>query len=107
MGSFRAIIISWLFVAAVFVAVFFIILYLAIRAAINNSEMAKDIREIRKLLDKDYAKLFKKSSDYSNDELELDDNFELLNVAYKECPACKGKLSPDDSVCSHCGTTIK
>lgn len=107
MGSFRAVIISWLFVAAVFVVVFIIILYLVIRAAINDSEMAKNIREIRKFLDKDYAKLFKKSSDDSNDELELDDNFELLNVAYKECPACKGKISPEDKVCSHCGITVE
>jgi hypothetical protein len=107
MGSFRALIFSWLFVSAVFVAIFFIILYFVIRTAISNSEMAKNIREIRKLLDKDYAKLLKKPSDYSNDKLELVDNFELLNVAYKECPACKGKLSPEDKFCSHCGITLE
>lgn len=100
---FIAVIIFWLFIASLF----FIVLHLIIRTAIDDSEMAKNIREIRKFLDKDYAKLFKESSDDSNDELELDDNFELLNVAYNECPACKGKISPEDTVCSHCGITLK
>ena len=95
--------IIWLFIAGFS----FIVLYLVIRAAIDDSEMAKNIREIRKFLDKDYAKLFKVSSDDSNDELELDNNIDLLNVAYNECPACKGKISPEDNVCSHCGITLK
>lgn len=93
--------VKWLIIAVVI----FIFLYLVIRTAIDDSEMAKNIREIRKFLDKDYAKLLKASSDNFNDE--LDDNFELLNVAYNECPACKGKISPEDKVCSHCGITLE
>jgi hypothetical protein len=86
--------------------IFFFILYYTVRAAIDDSEMAKNIRGIRRLLDKDYNELSDSASEEPNDELDLEDNFQLLDIAYDECPACKGKVSLNDRQCPHCGLTF-
>ncbi|WP_010245408.1 zinc ribbon domain-containing protein [Acetivibrio cellulolyticus] len=86
----------------IFVLAFlFFVLYHVVRAAIDDTEMAKDIKFIRNALDNNFA-----SSNNEEEELELEDNFQLLNVAYDICPACKEKISPQDVECPHCRITL-
>lgn len=42
----------------------------------------------------------------SVEDLEPEDNFQLLGVAYNECPACREKILPDDRECPHCGIKL-
>lgn len=77
-------------------------LFIVIRAAINGSDLAYDVRLIRKKLEEHL------SNDVDEDEDEDDeDDEEADNPIYSECPACGAKLAGTDKECPECGLTIK
>ncbi|MCX7709102.1 MAG: anaerobic ribonucleoside-triphosphate reductase [Clostridia bacterium] len=81
-----------------------VFLFLVIRWAIDGSETADNIREIRSILSQGSnihpeAKQFKES--------EPCDKTGGLNISIDQCPACGNKLSDSQEECPACGLTIK
>ena len=58
------------------------ILYLVIRNAIDGSQTAENIRDIKRILSKQYLDA------NNNDNHKPKKNYEVLNVPVDECPAC-------------------
>ena len=94
---------------AVWLIAFFIgifIMYIVIKDAIDNSETAVEIREIKKLLEKrDIVK---------DEELKRGDTKEaiILNKEQdiftgEKCPACEEPLRVNDKECPSCGLTLQ
>ncbi|MGF7058018.1 hypothetical protein [Brassicibacter mesophilus] len=87
-----------------FVILFYIvalyIIYWVIKGAIDNSKLAKDIKEIRKLLSMQYSKTPTESQDTYEEEIVLPEDLT------EECPACHEKISPTYKKCPSCGLTL-
>lgn len=77
-----------------------LILYVIIKSAIDNSETAENIRQIRIMLSKQYDE-----KDDSNSNVPTE-NFKIQNIPITECPACGEKVSPTDKICPSCGLTL-
>jgi hypothetical protein len=75
-------------------------LYLIIQYAIDNSETAHNIKDIRNILAKELT--FDKDKAVSKKN-SPDDNFKILDTPFDECPACHAKVSPTDIKCPSCG----
>ena len=73
------------------------VLFAIIRAAINGSDLAIDIREIRRIMEQ-------KSS-----EIEKSEEAEVIPEDGENCicPACGGALSKLDKECPECGLVIR
>ncbi|HNX28790.1 MAG TPA: hypothetical protein PKN87_05190 [Syntrophomonadaceae bacterium] len=72
------------------------ILYAIIRSAIDASETAQNIREIRDILRKAY-----------NVTVSVpEEPYDLSTIPYNRCAACNGKLSDSDHICPHCGIKL-
>jgi rubrerythrin len=81
-----------------------VILYIVIKSAIDGSETAKDIKEIKKMLFEQYN-----AGNAKGMENEIKENAELdiLDVPINECPACGSKVSENDKECQSCGLVLK
>lgn len=82
-----------------------IILYQVIQSAIDNSRTAYEIREIRRLLQKQIEGSDGNDADSIQETEELD-NFEILDIPFDLCPACGAKILPADKACSECGLSL-
>lgn len=94
------------------------IFYLVIKAAIDNSETAQNIRIIREILSRQYPI---KSDDEFGDEAEIsegnvnkfDDEDEISDETSKgdefdgHCPACNAEIPEDATECPSCGLSLK
>lgn len=85
-------------VAIVFWIIGIVVLYLVIQSAIDNSRTANEIKEIRKLLEKQLQ---------NNRDTGDTTDLEILNTAYENCPACGAKVAPEDKDCHDCGLSLK
>lgn len=92
--------------------IFFIglwVVYYVIRSAIDGSHTAQDIREIRKILSKqfpitdDSEKLMSENKE-ENDEIEYEP---IGECPVNECPGCHSNISSTDRICPSCGLTLK
>lgn len=90
--DFLGIIAWWLFGWAVAMSVF----YAIIRAAIDGSETAQNIKEIRRILSK------------ANNETIYtpEKEYDLCTIPYNECPACHENISESDQICPHCSIIL-
>lgn len=76
------------------------IMYAIIKSAIDGSQTAEDIREIRKMLSKQYSTI-------EEDEIKTpEENNETECTHDDVCPACRSKISPTDRKCPSCGLTF-
>lgn len=84
-----------LFVWLISVVISIAILYWVISSAINSSELARDMREIKELL-QSQAGVDRKASLPDPSDGEADER----------CPACGAGVLPTDDVCKSCGLTL-
>lgn len=91
MGLFGVIVV-WI----IFGAIFFFILYHVVFAAINDSSLAKDVREIKELLAARHAGPSGSPAAASEEDL-------LLTEA---CPGCGHKVHPQETTCPACGLRL-
>ncbi|WP_024831509.1 zinc ribbon domain-containing protein [Ruminiclostridium josui] len=82
-----------------FVILFFGILYCVIQSAIDGSKTAEEIRMIRMILQKQYEKS-------SEQNIQSDNNYEVMDIPYNVCPACGATLASEDSTCPSCGLNL-
>ncbi|ACL76529.1 zinc ribbon domain-containing protein [Ruminiclostridium cellulolyticum] len=75
------------------------ILYLVIKSAIDGSETAKEIRQIRMILQKQYGKALKQIKQTDND-------YEVMDIPYYTCPACGANVKPENNTCPSCGLNL-
>lgn len=76
------------------------ILYLVIKSAIDGSETAKEIRQIRMILQKQYGKALKHIKQTDND-------YEVMDIPYDDtCPACGANVKPENNTCPSCGLNL-
>jgi hypothetical protein len=76
------------------------VLYLVIRSAIDSSETAQNLREIKRILSL-------QSNDSKEMEKENQVGCEMLDVSFDKCPACYSKVSQKDKECPSCGLALK
>ncbi len=76
-----------------------VIIYFIIKNAIDNSQVAKQLIEIKQILKERLHENVLKEGQIEEDEIK--------GVLYDECPACHTKLSPEDKECPSCGLCIK
>ena len=81
-------------------------LYLVVRAAINGSDLAKDARAIRTILE--YRLPINYADDEDNDS-EGNDESEAPKTETDDsiCPSCGAEVSILDKDCPQCGLSIK
>lgn len=73
-----------------------VILYLIIKAAIDNSQTAANIKDIKRVL-----------YELSNKQIiEPEEEITLLDLDYNKCPACHAKISEKDEKCPSCGISL-
>jgi hypothetical protein len=77
-----------------------VLLYLMIKWAIDGSETAENIRQIRKILSKQFT-------DKIPETAQTKDTYEILDISVDECPACHTKVSQKDTECPSCGLSLK
>lgn len=84
----------------IYLALLFFVLFLVIRAAINGSDLARDVRKIRILLE---------TRSVAEHRTGKDETEEVASEAEEEsiCPACGEELSAGDNECPACGLTLK
>lgn len=80
-------------------------LYMIIKAAIDDSSTAREIREIRRLLQLIDKKI---QGSMADPEEEKDDrrDYEIIDVPFDKCPACGSQISQTDTVCPSCGLSL-
>ena len=71
-----------------------LVLQWVITSAINSSELAKDLREIKVMLKNRYA-----------NELKMNTVLRK-NAEHEECPACGEQVLSTDEICASCGLTL-
>lgn len=90
----------WLFMIVVGFVISIMILHWIITSAINSSEIANDIKEIKQIL-----KRLEASNDVKNITMQkLDDQSE--GTFNEQCPACGEQVRLTDKICSGCGLTL-
>jgi DNA-directed RNA polymerase subunit RPC12/RpoP len=72
--------------------IFFFILYSVIRAALDDSKLAKNIQDIRDILYKEKSKII--NNNVKEEEL------------VEECPACGRKVKQNETTCPECGLKL-
>jgi hypothetical protein len=98
-GDFIALIVVWLIGTIVGLA----ILHWLVSNAIHSSELARDIREIKELLKRQYAAgPDGTGGEPSGDEGEADGT----GGDAEACPGCGARVRPTDEVCPSCGLTL-
>lgn len=75
------------------------LLHLVIKSAIDNSDAARDIKEIKILLFKIHECMEKEDSPKSIEAPPEE-------IIEEECPACHANISIGDKVCPSCGLTL-
>lgn len=73
------------------------ILHGVIRSAIDGSQTAEHIRDIRGMLKE-------RNSCVAHDQPE--ESYEALEVPFDECPACHSKILTTDKACPSCGLAL-
>lgn len=98
-GDFIALIVVWLIGTIVGLA----ILHWLVSNAIHSSELARDIREIKELLKRQYA-----AGPDGTDGKPSGDDGEADGTGddAEECPGCGARVGPSDEVCPSCGLTL-
>lgn len=79
------------------------IMYMIIRSAIDGSQTAEDIREIRKILSKQYPVIDDNEKHIPEENKE---NNVIEEIPVEECPACHSKVSSADRKCPSCGLAL-
>jgi len=79
--------------------IFFFILYNVIQHALNTSEMAKDLSEIKQLLREQAASRPTPPPPAPRD-------FEDIREAYDRCPGCGHAVQAHHPVCPECGLSL-
>ncbi len=87
--------------AIIFWIIGLFVLYTVIKWAIDGSETAENIREIRNILSMQYP------NEAQGADTEPDEKLEETNYIDDECPACHSKVSETDSECPSCGLILK
>ena len=77
------------------VAIFY--LYILIQSAVDHSDTAQNIKDIKKMLAERFSN---ENNDSVNSKKE---NYNILDIPFDECPACHAKVSPTDKKCPSCG----
>lgn len=96
------VLVGWLI--SVIISMF--VLFWVIIAALDSSDMAKDMKEIKRLLEnqsrreKDEQKV-NTNSKYNNN---IDETESVGTI--EECPACNEKVLSTDAICNSCGLTL-
>ena len=82
-----------------------IVLFMVIKWAIDSSETAENIRQIRKVLSKNFPMV----EDHEEaEEKELEESDEKLDeLPLDECPACHSKILESDMYCHNCGLKFR
>lgn len=75
------------------------ILYAVIKGAIDGSETAENIRQIRIMLRNQYP-------EYDDNDNTPEVECDIENIPITECPACGEKVSPSDKRCPFCGLAL-
>ncbi len=76
------------------------IMYAVIKSAIDGSQTAEDIREIRKMLSKQYSPIEEEKIKTPEENNETECTHDDV------CPACHSNISPTDKKCPSCGLTF-
>lgn len=80
-------------------------LYIIIKAAIDDSSTAREIREIRKLMQSIDQKVQGSAMDPEKEKDDLK-NYEIIDIPYDKCPACGSQIAQTDTVCPSCGLSL-
>ncbi|AEY66757.1 hypothetical protein [Clostridium sp. BNL1100] len=79
------------------------ILYGVIQSAIDGTETAKEIRQIRIILQKQYGKSLKENKPKN---IQPNSNYDIMDIPYDACPACGGTVKPENNTCPSCGLNL-
>jgi|GEM_PF-1810314 len=102
----------WLAVSLVLLVLFFVALFVVIQNAVNESELAKDVRELKTLLERlaadaaagggfpDASRGAETAHRASRAEQEGEDG------EFEPCPGCGQRVRPADEACPSCGLTL-
>ena len=97
------IIIIWL----ISVLISIVVLYWIISSAINSSELARDMREIKELLKKQNANAQEVSMNKSARSIKQANDSDNSDEPFlEECPACGEQVLSTDPTCRSCGLTL-
>lgn len=89
--------------AIIFWIIGLFLLFLVIKLAIDSSETAENIREIRRLLSSQYSNVNLKEKI----EVDVDETLDVEDLKDDECPACHSKIQETYLECKSCGLRLK
>lgn len=73
-----------------------VVMYFVVKLAVDNSETAENVREIRRFLSKH-------SPDCKPEDKQI---YDTLDMSIHQCPACSERVSPKDKECPPCGLSL-